>query len=65
MNGETTRTSSDAAIHSVAEEMPIEPSDLKVRINTLLWEVLPGKTTLYKAEHIACEFFAAIAHEWD
>ena len=39
--------------------------DIKVKINTLLWECLPSKTTLGKAEEIACTTHALILKEYE
>ncbi len=30
--------------------------EIKMKINNLLWQVLPGKTTLDEAERIACQW---------
>jgi hypothetical protein len=35
-------------------------ANLKIKVNTLLWEELPAKTTLEDAERMACEIFALI-----
>lgn len=34
--------------------------NLKVKINTLLWEEMPEHTTIGQAEHLACEIFRLI-----
>lgn len=34
--------------------------DLKIRINTLLWELLPANCTLKRAEELSCEIWQKI-----
>ena len=36
------------------EEFTIE--EIKIKINNLLWQILPAKTTLEDAEKIACQW---------
>lgn len=36
----------------------------KERINALLWQLLPGNTTLYQAESIACKIYEMIEERW-
>jgi len=69
MNSEKIREAQDSDtlqdVLATARDMPPEPEALKVRINTLLWEVLPARTTIGQAEEIACSFFQAIQAELD
>lgn len=65
MNDDTVQTRPTTAVADTAKEMPLESRELKVRINTLLWEVLPGITTLFRAEEIACDVFQSIHEEWE
>ena len=41
--------------------VPLE--DVKIQVNTLLWELLPAKTTLGRAEEIALAVFDLIWNE--
>ncbi len=54
-------------IRRTAQLMPQSPivevdnlARLKIKINTLLWEELPGATTLVEAEEIACDIICRI-----
>jgi len=40
------------------EDFTIE--EIKMKINNLLWQVLPGKTTLDDAEKIACQWIGIL-----
>ncbi len=77
MNDETVRTSEHHDVkftasgmakrqHFVQDQSEETPdfTDLKIRINTILWEALPGSVTLARAEEIACAVFQAIYEEW-
>jgi len=64
MNSETVKQSSlneKADVTKVNMVMPKNPLDLKLKINTLLWEELPAQTKLHDAEEIACRIFMMIA----
>ena len=62
MNTDTIRRNvDDATLQKVNELMPLDPAGgetslahLKIKINTLLWEELPGSMTLEEAEKLAC-----------
>lgn len=41
----------------VAKTPTIDDSALKVRINTLVWEVMPDTMTLGKADELSCKIF--------
>lgn len=45
-------------------EVKAIPADLKVRINDLLWDVLPDDTTLRQADDLALQIFYAIVRAW-
>lgn len=38
---------------------------LKLKINNLLWEELPGSVPIGSAEQIACDIFCHIRKEWE
>lgn len=44
-------------------EMP-DASDVKVKINTLLYGILPGWTTIAEMEMIAAHTFEAVEAQW-
>lgn len=56
----------NADITKVANAMPLKISspqdliELKIRINTLLWDELPVQVTIHEAEQIACRIFLMI-----
>jgi hypothetical protein len=67
MNTDTVNRSSEGAIADVNALMPQEEcgsvyreEQLKRKINNLLWEELPGTTTIEIAEKIACDIFYRI-----
>ena len=33
------------------------PEEIKIKINTLLWQILPPETTLKDAEILACQIY--------
>jgi len=37
-----------------------ETTSMKVEVNTFLWQILPGETTLNEAEDLACRIFDLI-----
>lgn len=52
----------EAEVQSAEQSKVRYPSriDVKIRLNELLWEVLPGRLTLSQAETCACECMEAI-----
>lgn len=54
-------------VNAMMREGPINEPDavtrLKLKINNLLWEELPGGTPLFVAEQIACTFVYHIRKE--
>lgn len=40
------------------------PDNLKDQINLLLWQTLPDRTRMGRAEEIATEFYGIIDAEW-
>jgi len=63
MNKETVKRSSlneKADVTKINQLLPENLLELKIKINTLLWEELPAQTTLIKAEKIACRIFMMI-----
>ena len=63
MNDDTIHTTMYDSIQTVAKRMPCTQQNAKERINLLLWELLPGTTTITQAEKIACDLLMAIQEE--
>ena len=63
MNHETVKTcrlNEQHDVTKVAQLMPENPLELKLKINKLLWEELPAQTTLDEAEKVRAEMTAAL-----
>ena len=63
MNDDTIHTTMYDSIQTVAKRMPCTQQHAKERINLLLWELLPGTTTITQAEKIACDLLMAIKED--
>jgi hypothetical protein len=54
-----TQVSRTAEIHEMSDA-----SEVKIKINTLLYGILPGWTTLAEMEMIAAHTFEAVESQW-
>ena len=53
------------AVAEQAGKITIMPSDVKERINQLLWYALPDTVTIGQAEHLSIQIFLKITSCWE